>query len=336
MQAVVKKDIKGEDVELLTLAIPALKKGQALIKVHASPINPSDLNFMRGLYGNPALQPTPPLILGFEGAGTVVAVGEDVDPGLVNKHVSFFGDCHLPGFVGCWAQYTIQPADALVVVGNHLDLEAAAMSMVNTKTVMGFWHIISTEGHKAVIQTAAASALGKMLQRLCAAKGVETINIVRGKANLDILHNLGSKYVLDSEAPDFIKSLEGLVAQLNPTVCFEAVGGTLAGTVFTAMPAKGRMYVYGSLASPDIIGIKGTDIRYKDKMLRGFNMVRMFDSLSEGKRKEYMDAIFQDIEAGGKIFGTNVAARFELKDFKEAIQQCGKLASKGKVLFVPK
>ena len=78
MQAVVRKDKKGNELDFVTMDLPKPKAGQALIKMHAAPINPSDFGFIRGTYGNQALQREPPVVLGFEGSGTVTAVGEGV------------------------------------------------------------------------------------------------------------------------------------------------------------------------------------------------------------------------------------------------------------------
>lgn len=336
MQAVVRKDRKGNEIELVTMDLPKPKAGQVLVKVHASPINPSDFGFMKGAFGNEALQPKPPVVIGFEGSGHVVSVGEGVPSGLIDKPVCFFGNCHSPDFIGSWANFTIKPVGELEVVSEKVDLDTASMVQVNPRTVMGFWHMISTEGHKAVIQSAAASAVGKMLIKLCMAKNVESINIVRGKENVDTLYGIGAKYVLDSQSADFAKSLEALIAKVNPTIFFDAVGGALAGTVFTAMPATSQMQLYGSLEMPEIIGIKGTDIRFKDKTIKGYQMTRLFAGLAPELRKSYLDFIWKDLEEGGKIFKTNVAAKYELKDWKEALQAYPKMASKGKILLVPK
>ena len=54
--------------------VPVPGKGQVLVKIDSSPVNPSDWSFMRGIY---ASKKVPPVIPGFEGSGTVIATGDD-------------------------------------------------------------------------------------------------------------------------------------------------------------------------------------------------------------------------------------------------------------------
>jgi len=335
MLGIVKKDLKGLVLELAKMEIPKPKPGYVLIKIDAAPINPSDFGFIKGTYGDLSLQRKPPVVLGFEGAGKILGVGENVDKAFIGKKVCFFANCHSQDFIGSWATHTAQPISALTFVPEKVSTDVACMSQINPKTCMGFWHYISQDNHKAIIQTAAASALGKMLIKLCKTKGVDTINVVRGKKNMEILSKLGAEHILDSESPSFEKELGEKIEKLKPTGFFDAVGGELTGKIFNPMPMKSVLYVYGSLQSADLLGIKGTDLRYKDKTIRGYHVTKVFESMKPEQRKEYIDFIWNDLEGEGKIFKSDIAKTFSLENFKEALSAYNSLASEGKIVFKP-
>lgn len=334
MQAVVKNDQKGTSLELVAKEVPKPKPGFVLVKVHAAPINPSDLLFIRGSFGNPSLQPKPPVTLGFECSGTVADTGDGVNPDLKGKHVCFLLNCHSPDFAGTWATYTVIPADAAVCVPDGVDLDAAAVTQANPPTAVGMWHVIRTEKHKTIVQTAAASSLAKMLMKLCREKGVETVNVVRGEENVKMLKELGAKYVLNSESSEFEKQLREVIEEVKPSAFFDAVCGKVSELVLEAMPCDSTMYQYGSLGSEEI-KINGTKLRSQNKTIKGFVLYTILKQMSEEQKKEYMDFIWNDLKAGGKIFKANIAAKFSLKDFKEALSAYPKMASKGKVLLTP-
>eukprot|EP01099_Mayorella_cantabrigiensis_P000751 TRINITY_DN132_c0_g2_i1.p1 TRINITY_DN132_c0_g2~~TRINITY_DN132_c0_g2_i1.p1 ORF type:complete len:204 (-),score=52.46 TRINITY_DN132_c0_g2_i1:649-1215(-) len=151
-------DAQTYKVEERPLPIPGF--GQVLIKVAASPINPSDIAFIRGNYGVKRNLPTIP---GFEGSGTVAASGGGLLAWrLVGKRVAFFtiGE-------GTWAEYAVVSATACVPIPDDLDLDTAACSLVNPLTVLVFMDWIRERNAKAVISSAAASQVGKMLFRMC-------------------------------------------------------------------------------------------------------------------------------------------------------------------------
>eukprot|EP00826_Nyctotherus_ovalis_P064373 TRINITY_DN9441_c0_g4_i1.p1 TRINITY_DN9441_c0_g4~~TRINITY_DN9441_c0_g4_i1.p1 ORF type:complete len:336 (+),score=76.39 TRINITY_DN9441_c0_g4_i1:134-1141(+) len=334
MQSIVRNGQTETSLELVAKEIPKPKPGFILVKVHAAPINPSDLLFIRGVFGDPSLQPQPPVTVGFECSGIVADTGEGVSPDLRNKHVCLLLNCHRPDFTGTWATYTVVPADAAVVVPSEVGLDVAAVSQANPPTAMGVWHVIRSEKHKAVVLTAAASSIGKMLMKLCREKGVETVNVVRREENVKTLKELGAKYVLDSESPEFEKELQKVIEEVKPSAFFDAVCGKVSELILEAMPCDSTMYQYGSLGSEEI-KVNGTKLRTQNKTIKGFTLYSVFKTLSEEQKKEYMDFIWNDLKTGGKIFKTSIAAKFGLKSFKEALSAYPKMASKGKVLLVP-
>ena len=336
MNAIVRSDLSGGDIELKSVPIPEAGENEVLIKVDSSPINPSDLGFLKGVYGDETTRVKPPSILGFEGSGTVVEVGKGVYDNFIGKQVSFIGNCHSADYHGCWADYTVKPVSNIIVLKEGISLEAGSMLRVNPITAMGFYHIVKQENHKAVIHTAASSACGKMFIKIMQEKKIKTINIVRRSGSVAMLKEMGAEYTLDYTSDRFESDLRVLVNHLKQTVCFDAVGGELGGTILSDMPHHSILYSYGSLGGTELKMISSNDLRFKSKKISGFWIGPVMRSITPLQRKEYFDYIFHDLlKQHGFIFNTNVAARFPLHQWRAALEAYLNLASEGKILLQP-
>jgi len=148
------------------------------VKMTASPINPSDLGFIHGVYGVTRPQ-TFPVVPGLEGTGIVSEVGNDAPKELMGKRVSLFLNSQDPKFHGCWCEYAPVHPKNLVVLDSNTDYKLAACSVVNPFTALSFIDIAKKANVKCLIHTAAASALGKMLIHLAKKENVTLINIIR-------------------------------------------------------------------------------------------------------------------------------------------------------------
>jgi NADPH2:quinone reductase len=123
---------------------------------------------------------------------------------------------------------------------------------------------MKSEGHSALVHTAAASNLGQMLNRICLQDGVGLVNIVRKQGQVDLLKAQGAKFVCSTESPDFMAELTDAIAATGATIAFDALGGgRLAGQILTCMetalsrnaqvysrygsPTHKQVYLYGTL-----------------------------------------------------------------------------------------
>jgi NADPH:quinone reductase-like Zn-dependent oxidoreductase len=237
---------------------------QVLIKIEAAPINPSDLAVLFGPadlenaeYSEGRIVAAMPamgvrammgrigkrLPVGNEGAGLVVAAGEDAQA-LVGKRVACAGG-------GMFAEYRLVDARQCLILPDGAPAELGAASFVNPLTVLGFVETMRGEGFTGLIHTAAASNLGQMLVKVCAEDGIPLVNIVRKPEQVALLKGLGAEHVLDSSAPDFLPRLIEAIEATGARLAIDAIGGgTLAGDILTAMEqvaARGLPYsVYGS------------------------------------------------------------------------------------------
>ena len=263
--------------------VPVPVGGEVVVAVEASPINPSDLVVLLGAVAPSSLRPDgpdlvgrlpeaalawyrdrldKPLPVGNEGAGTVVAAGPDAAT-LIGRRVALFGG-------SMWADYRVGDAATVVELPDDVSTAEGAALFVNPLTALSMIETMRAEGHNALVHTAAASNLGQMLVRICAADGIGLVNIVRRAEQAQVLRDLGAVHVVDSSQPDFADGLTQAIRETGATLAFDAVGGgSLAGDILTAMEraqpplmsytpygttVHKQVYVYGSLdVSPTVI-----------------------------------------------------------------------------------
>ncbi len=269
------------EISLNTVDIPQPKPHQVVVKIEASPINPSDMWPMFGPadlrhanLDSEAMKLTAPVHKGFlpriksrldmalpignEGAGTVVAAGDsEAAQALLGKTVAVLSGA-------CYAEYCCVPVQACMLHNEGTTAAQAASSFVNPLTALGMVETMRMEGHKALVHTAAASNLGIMLNKICIAEGVPLVNIVRKQEHADMLTELGAKYVCNSSADSFKADLYKAIDATGATLAFDAIGGgELVSDILTAMEAVGskdakgfntygsednkQVYIYGGL-----------------------------------------------------------------------------------------
>lgn len=253
-----------KSLQLEEISLPKPERDEILIKVAGSPVNPSDGLFCDGLYKIPASLPFTP---GFEGSGKVVAAGSSyMARRLVGKWVASAtqrGD-------GFWAEYVkVKAVEAMPFNPDILTPEQASMSFVNPLSAMALIEPVLQGRHKAMVQTAAASQLGRMVTRLATRYNLNVIHCVHRKELIPILTDLGAKHVLVSSDPDFVSKLRDLAASLQATYAIDAVGGPLTGQLAEALPNHSTITVYGALAGAAVEVDPGAFI-FKDQRVEGF------------------------------------------------------------------
>ncbi|HYD44938.1 MAG TPA: zinc-binding dehydrogenase [Phenylobacterium sp.] len=257
------------EISLARVPVPDPAPDEVVIRIEATPINPSDLGLLIGAadpataravdtHDLPVTQlDIPPafmraiaaridqaLPVGNEGAGTVVAAGDEAKD-LLGKTVALAGG-------SMYAQYRVAKAAELMVLPDGVTAAEGASPFVNPMTALAMVETMRMEGHKALVHTAAASNLGQMLVKLCLEEGVDLVNIVRSTEQAALLRGLGAKYVLDSTAPDFMEQLVEALKATGATLAFDAIGGgKLASQILTGMEqaanaAGGAYSRYGS------------------------------------------------------------------------------------------
>jgi NADPH:quinone reductase-like Zn-dependent oxidoreductase len=329
MTAVILDSFSGPDaLRVEQRPVPKPGKDEVLVKVAASPINPSDLAYLDGEYGfkNP-----PPVIPGGEGSGTVVAVG----PGMAGRY--FLGKrvaCLSQGNgSGMWAEYVVTSAmGGVLPLNRSVSLEQGSMSMINPLTASAFLEIAQKGGHKTIVLTAAASSLGQMVNRLGRSEGVQVINIVRRDAQVAFLKEQGATIVLNSSEDDFDQQLHEVCHQADARLAFDAVAGPMTRQLLDALPEHSRVTVYSCLSyeAPEV----GPDhLIFEDKAVNGFwlgpwiNNMNLLQILILWRRAQKLMAAELKSE---------IRAQYPFQEAKKAVQDYLSQMTGGKILLRPK
>jgi len=271
------------ELSLERVHVPEPRADEVVIRVEATPINPSDLGLLLGgadvasavASGSPerpvatlripeaamksmAARADVSMAVGNEGAGVVVAAGSsDAAQALLRRSVAVLGGA-------MYSQFRCVPADACLVLPDDATPADGASAFVNPLTALGMVETMRREGHRALVHTAAASNLGLMLNRLCLKDGIGLVNVVRRADQADLLRRQGAKHVCRSDSPHFAAELADAIAATGATLAFDATGGgRLASDILSAMEVAitrevkdvGRygsstykqVYLYGSL-----------------------------------------------------------------------------------------
>ena len=326
-------DGKPESLRVVVLPLPQPGPGEVLVKVAASPINPSDLMFIRGLYG---VKKPLPAIPGFEGSGTVVEAGSGFLPWMLQgKRVA----CHATDpktAGGMWSEYLVTPASACVPLKKTVELEAAAMMLVNPFTAWALVDEARRGGHRAIVQTAAASALGRMVVRLAKSFNIPVINVVRRPEQVALLRNIGTQlggahHVLDSNSAGFDDILRDHCRKMDATISFDAVAGELSARVLRAQPKGSRMIVYGALSLAAVQADPGSLV-FEGKRVEGFWLSAWLAKQNIITRGRIAGKV-QKLLAGD--LKSEVRARYPLDQAPRALAEYTAEMTSGKILLVP-
>ncbi|MBY0321435.1 MAG: zinc-binding dehydrogenase [Reyranella sp.] len=271
------------ELSLVEMPIPEPGPDQVVVKIEATPINPSDLGLLIGpadmstakASGSGAAakvtakvpEQALPFIaarldqampVGNEGAGTVIKAGSsEAAQALMGKTVSAVGG-------SMYSQYRLLKATDCQPLPAGTTAAEGASWFVNPLTALGMTETMKREGHKALVHTAAASNLGQMLNKICQEDGIPLVNIVRSAEQAKILRGIGAKHVVDSTSPNFNEELTQALVETGATIAFDAIGGgKLASQILTAMEmainktakeysrygstTHKQVYIYGSL-----------------------------------------------------------------------------------------
>ena len=314
-----------DSLKVVDRSVPPLDHGQVLVKIDAAPCNPSDLLLLQAKYGSLKTLPSVP---GWEGTGKVVASGGGLLAGwLKGKRVA----CALSDDRdGTWAEYFVAKAAECVPLDRRLPVDQAASLIINPVSAMGLLDLATQGKHQAAVHTAGASQLGRMM---IAMADRPLINIVRRQAQVELLHSLGAEHVLNSSDGDFVEKLRELCTRLGATIAFDAVAGSMTGTVLSAMPPKSTVYVYGALSERPCGNIDPVGLLFHEKKVEGFYLATWLRNRSRLKIFGLARKL-QKMFIEGRI-ETRIQRRLSLDEAVDGLKQYVNHMTDGKVLITP-
>jgi NADPH:quinone reductase-like Zn-dependent oxidoreductase len=289
---------KSGELELSLARVPVGEPAadEVVVRVEATPINPSDLGLLVGVADmstakasgtkeSPVITASIPeklmramagrvdqsMPVGNEGAGVVIKAGtSDAAQGLMGKTVAILGGA-------MYAHYRTLKASQCLVLPPGTKPSEGASCFVNPLTALSMVETMRREGHTALVHTAAASNLGQMLNRICIKDGVSLVNIVRKAEQEKLLREIGAKYVCNSSAPTFMDDLTKALIETGATIAFDAIGGgKLASQILSCMEAAAVAKMseysrYGSTTHKQVYIYGGLD-RGPTEITRSFGM----------------------------------------------------------------
>ena len=284
------------ELSLVRVATPEPAPDEVVVRVEATPINPSDIGLLfgpadlstmsvRGVgEGTVATARIPEAAMramggrlgqsmpvGNEGAGTVLAAGSGAAAqALLGKTVAVLGGA-------MYSQYRTVKVELCLPLPTGTAAAEGASSFVNPLTALGMTETMRREGHRALVHTAAASNLGQMLNRICIEDGIGLVNIVRKPEQEKLLREQGAVHVVSTASPKFSEELTEAIVATGATLAFDAIGGgRLAGQILGAMEAalnrSAKEYSrYGSTTLKQVYLYGGLDTR-PTELVRNFGM----------------------------------------------------------------
>ena len=370
------KEIRSEitsegklNLSIVTSEVPTPSDDEVLIKVEASPINPSDLgllisfaadldsissqgsgdNTVTSMGIHPGLmQSMKPRIdksmkVGNEGGGVIVDAGKNAK-NLIGKTVGVAGGA-------MYSQYRCLPAMSCLVMNEGTTSAEAASSFVNPLTALGFTETMKLENHSALVHTAAASNLGQMLVKICLADDIPLVNIVRKEEHVELLKNLGAKYICNTSDENFMKNLIDCLVETGATLGFDATGGgnegKLAGQILSAMEVAAnknateysrygsdtykQVYIYGGLDPTPTVLNRSFGLSWG---LGGWLLTPFIGRVGMEKFQEMRDRVAKEIKT---TFASSYTKEVSLEEMLEpdAIKTYAKQATGTKYLVTP-
>ncbi len=343
--------------------VPGASGDEVVIRVEAAPINPSDLGMLLAgaeigsaaeeadgvrLSLSPAAQAAAaarvgkPMIVGNEGAGVVVAAGDEpAAQALLGRTVAVLAG-------GMYATHRRVKAEQCLVLADGTDPVDAASCFVNPLTALGMTETMRREGHRGLVHTAAASNLGQMLNRICLADGIPLVNIVRRDQHVDLLRSQGATHVVNSAAASFADDLTGALRDTGATIAFDAIGGgELAGDILQAMEAAataadGEFNRYGSSTHKQVYIYGGLD-RGPTVLRRTFGMawsvggwllLPFLDEVGPERAAELRQRVADELTT---TFASSYTATISLDEILDLdrMRSYGRMATGEKVLVTP-
>jgi NADPH:quinone reductase len=321
----------GEPAEVLEVQeCPVPEPGQEEVRVRilATPVNPSDLLYVRGLYAG--VQAQFPAPVGFEGVGVVDALGPGTQDLARGQRVSVVN-----GQGGNWAEDAVVPARDLIPVPADVPDEQVASFVINpASAILMLRHVLAVPRGEWLLQSAAGSEIGRMMIRLAKRDGIRTINIVRRRESVAELNKLGADAVIVSTDGPIDEQVRDIVGPEGVRYAIDPVVGDTGTQMFKALHEEGRMLVYGSLTGEPIR--VGEDPRY---ILAGRRVLEVFwlgywlPRVDTEARHQLTDAIAELIRDG--ILETSPGRRYSLDEIGAAVTQAESAGKQGKVFLIP-
>lgn len=321
-----KHTIFGEPADVLSLsdaAIPEPDTGQVRIKTILSPIHNHDLMTVRGVYG---YKPELPAIGGTEAVGTVEALGPGVEGVVIGQRVA------VAAVHGTWAEYFLAPAASLFALPDTISDEQGAQIIAMPFSALALLKFMELAPGDWIVQNAANGAVGKAIAMLGAARGVNVVSVVRRKAAIDELGELGIANIVSAESEGWQDRVRELTKGAPIKAGVDSIGGKASKELLALLGEDSMLVVFGSMTGEDL-AIPAGELIYKNITVKGFWGSKVAAALgAEGIVRLAGELV--DLVAQGAV-KLPVEGIFSLNGIADAVNASLTPGKAGKVLLRP-
>lgn len=309
-----------EVMQLVQRPDPAPGDGQITVAVAAAGVNFIDTYHRSGLY-DMAL----PLVLGQEGSGTVLEVGDGVDGFAVGDRVAWAGS------TGSYAERAAVNAAVAYKVPVGVDLDVAAAIGVQGLTA----HYLISDcprigpGDRCLVH-AGAGGTGRLIVQMAKLRGAEVVATVGSDAKAELARAAGADHVVNYTTTDLVAGVEAAVGPEAVDVVYDGVGAAVYDASLELLRLRGAMVTFGN-ASGAVEPKAPLHLMGKSLWL---TRPKLWDFIAT---REALDArtseVFGWITAGQ--LDVRIAARLPLAEAAEAHRLLQGRGLAGKILLVP-
>ncbi|KAL4445189.1 hypothetical protein ABPG74_022002 [Tetrahymena malaccensis] len=316
----------GDPIVVKQIAKPKLVGPKdVLIKMHFAPINPSDIFYLKGVYG---IKKPLPTTGGFEGCGII----EDAaNKSLIGKKVSCWAGEDNYNY-GTWADYFLTVEKDCIVYNQNeqvheQDWHKYSSPFINPFTACSFLDLAKAKKAECVVFQAASSAVARMAIKLFHQEGIKSIAIVHEKNYLDEIKEIGATHVFHDQDEHLVEHLQEIIAKEKAKMLFDPITGPLSGAIFNALKADGQLVTYGKIHRNMLCDIDPPGLFFKRKSIRGFWLPDYLKEKTPQDVERFKQLVHDNIHT---IFQTRVNKVFPLEQIEEAYRESAKHGELGK------
>lgn len=316
----------GKPTEVLSLGdrpTPEPKANEVRVKTILASIHNHDLLTIRGKYG---FKPEMPAIGGSEAVGIIDAVGSDVKNLKVGQRVA------AASVQATWAEYFTAPEHMIFPIPDSLEDEMAAQLIAMPLSALMLLEFLEVESGQWLIHNAANGAVGKSLAMLAAARGVNTINLVRSTDALDELEALDIKNNINTSDDDWKDQVRAIIGDEQISAAVDSVGGEASGDLLSLLGHGGVFAVFGAMSGKPMM-LNPTHMIFKQATLKGFWGSKLSQEMSVENKQRLVDELIERAVSGQLKLPTE--ATFDLADILDAVDGKLQAGKNGKVLLKP-
>ncbi|MET8036830.1 zinc-binding dehydrogenase [Streptomyces sp. NPDC005345] len=303
---------------------------EVLIRVATSPVHPGDLAGIRGRYDGG--KPAGPTVPGFEGVGTVQALGPGgvVESGLkVGQRVAFFP------VQGAWAEQVVTPVQFAIPVPDAVSDAVASQLMINPITAAMLLreaeNAALTVDNGVLLLTAAGSGVARLLAAMATARGYATISVVRSAEGAARLRPVSDGPVVSSDDTDWVAKVRDAAEGRQIRVACDPIGGAMAASLAGLLADGGTLLAYGGLAANEPMGLDSMDVTSRGLSVRGVTIGRWLLNTTLQVRADDISAALQLAQERPDLFAAS--ATYDLGRIADAVKEAERSGKTGTVLL---